>query len=233
MSSTSPQSLNDRLAALVETAPDAGFSSSDEAQAMLEQLQQADSDLSTFLTRKGHRLPAAQQLAIARLFQAADASAYAPVLQQWSCNPALPLTVRATCLNALTQLGTAPDVELTQAVQQAEALAQNLGATAAEPLTDDGALEASWSEQVLTLPVAVALDVARELTPDTPRRALAVLDAVEPAAAGPERLTLVDRLAAIPLPETAATLQNLLIRPRTKRLKKRLRKRCIDSSRMV
>jgi hypothetical protein len=77
---------------------------------------------------------------------------------------------------------------------------------------------------VLNLPMALALDLASDLTPVQPHSALAVLSTVRPIADARERLALVDRLASIPLPESAATLQEILADTSDKAAQKAIKK---------
>jgi hypothetical protein len=181
-----------------------------EARARLDTLGQSQPDFAKFLERKAPRLPETQQQALLYLLQRAQASEYAATLQQWSRSSSLSLRIRTLAMQALASMGIGTDTSYHQALQQAEKLFHELQMADPAPLTDSGELQAPWNAMVLNLPMALALDLAGDLAPVQPHSALAVLSTVRPIADARERLALVDRLASIPLPESAAMLQELL-----------------------
>lgn len=195
-----------------------------EARARLDTLCQSQPDFVKFLERKAMRLPEVQQQALLHLLQAAQAAEYAATLQQWSRNSSLSLHSRALARQALESMGVGTDTSYHQALQHAEKLLRDLQMADPAPISASGELQAPWNGMVLNLPMALALDVARDLATVQPHSALAVLCTVRPVADTRELLALVDRLASIPLPESAATLQDLLADAGDKTVQKAIKK---------
>jgi hypothetical protein len=195
-----------------------------EARAKLDELCQEQPDFVRFFERRGQRLPETQQQALLRLLQAAQATAYAPTLQHWSRSPQLSLRTRLLAMQVLEGMDMRTDATYRQALQQADKILYELRSVHPAPRTDTGALPAPWNQMVLDLPMALALDLARDLALEQPHHALAVLHTVRPIADARERLDLVERLASIPLPESAALLQDLLADTSEKGTQKAIKK---------
>ncbi len=223
VSSPTPSSLVTTLADLADMASQSELSPT-EARMALDTLLQVQPNLSSFIARKGLRLPEAQQQALLRLLRAAEASEYVQALQCWVQNPALSLSTRALAITVLDRLGAPTDATYQQAIQEAEIAMSALRTADPASLTDEGALQPPWRETVQNLPLALALDLARELTAEQPYMALAVLQTLQLATEAQERMALVDSLAAIPLPESAAILQDMLAETPDKAAQKTIRK---------
>ena len=223
MSPTSSHSLAAKLAELAELGPDTELAP-DEARDLLDQWTHEQPDLASFIARKGTRLPDAQQQALLQVLQAAEATDYAPALEGWTTRAALSLSTRALTMTVLNSLGATTDTPYQNALQQADALFRDLQSETPPPLTEDNDLEAPWNDRTLNLPLALALDLARDLTADHPHLALAVLRTLRPIADAQDRLGLVDRLASIPLAESADTLQDILAEVSDKTAQKAIKK---------
>src|SRR5262249_22682829 len=143
--------------------------------------------------------------------EAAPAPDMAPLLQQWSRSAALPLRTRALALTVQEHYGAPVDGAYRDALVQAARLLHQLGVAEPSPLAEDGRLSSLWAEELEQLPLSLALDVARELAGEHPDRALAMLRAVRPAAGGSEALAWADVLANVPLADSAALLQEMLV----------------------
>jgi hypothetical protein len=209
------------MAELVQSVPESDLSSP-EALAMLDALRQEEPDFSRFLSRRGTRLPAVQQRAFLRLVQAAQATDYIPLLQQWRTHPTLSIETRALAVSVLKTLGASTDSSDDKALQRTSGLLQKMRTQ--DPLTDEGALQAPWHDEVLDLSPALVLEMAHALTADYPQRALAVLRTLEPTVQGQDRLALIDHLATIPLSESASTLQDMLAENADKAVQKAVKK---------
>lgn len=223
MNSTSQTSLAANIAALAEMHEILDLPQA-EARARLDALCQSQPEFARFLERRVLRLPETQQQALLYLLQRAQASEYAATLQQWSRSPSLSLRIRTLAMQVLASMGIGTDTSYHQALQQAEKLFHELHLADPAPLTDSGELQAPWNAMVLNLPMALALDLAGDLAPVQPHSALAVVSTVRPIADARERLALVDCLASIPLPESAATLQDLLADTSDKAAQKAIKK---------
>jgi hypothetical protein len=105
-------------------------------------------------------------------------------------------------------------------------LLDDLQAADALPLQEDGSgrLAEPLQGQVLALPLCLALDVARALTPDQPHHAIAVLQTLRPMADYQDRLAIADGLAGIVLSESAAVLQDMLGEASNKAVQKAIKK---------
>lgn len=223
MSLTSPHSIASQLAELAEMDPATELSLT-EARDMLSHWLQEQPDFHSFLTRKGLRLPETQQQALLRVLQAAQATDYASALERWTTHTALSLRTRALAMRVLDSLGGASDTSYKNALGQAESVLEDLLSHDPEPLTEAGDLQAPWDEKVLNLPLALARDLARDLTAEAPHCALAILRALRPIADAKDRLALVDSLAGIPLAESATTLHDLLAETTDKGAQKAIKK---------
>jgi hypothetical protein len=195
-----------------------------EARARLDTLRQSQPDFGKFLERKAMRLPEAQQQALLHVVQAARATECAAMLQQWSRSASLSLRIRALARQVLENIGSETDTSYHQALQQAEKLLDDLQMADPAPVSDNGELQAPWNGMVLNLPMALALDLARDLATIRPFSALAVLRTVRPIADTREFLALVDCLASIVLPESAVMLQDLLADTGDKTAQKAIKK---------
>ena len=100
MSPRTHHDLATTMAELVQSVPESGLSFS-EALATLDALRQEEPEFSRFLSRRGTRLPAVQQQAFLRLVQAAQATDYIPLLQQWRSHTALSIETRALTATVL------------------------------------------------------------------------------------------------------------------------------------
>lgn len=223
MSPTSPHSIAATLGELAERVPTSELSATD-ARAMLNDWLEEQSDFASFLYRKALRLPEAHQQALLCVLKAAEAPDYAKALESWTTNATLSLGTRALAITVLDSLGAASDTSYKNALEQAEALLRELPLADPAPLTDEGELQSPWSDKVFNLPLALAQDLARELTPNYPHCALAVLRALRSIADAKERLALVENLAGIPLAESATTLHAILAEAPDKASQKAIKK---------
>lgn len=223
VSPTSSHSLAAKLAELAELDPDTEISS-DDARHLLEQWTNEQSDLASFITRKGTRLPNAQQHALLRVLQSAEDTNYVPALTSWTTHTALSLSTRAMAMVVLESLGAATDTPSYKILQEADTLYRDLGSAAPPPLTESNHLSPPWSDRALNLPFALALDLARDLTATHPHLALALLHTLRPIVDGKDRLALVDRLSSIPSAESAAMLQEILAEATDKTSQKAIKK---------
>jgi hypothetical protein len=216
-------SLVSRIGALAETGTDFR-SAPDEARATLHSLRQEYPEFRKALEQRFARLPATHQQAVLALFEAAPAPDMAPLLQQWSHSPALPLCTRAQAL-ALQECTNAPiDATYRDTLTHAVRLLHQLSTPEPSPLAEDGTLVPPWPEDLGQLPVGLTLDVASELAGEHPERALAVLRAVRPAAEESAAPALVDVLANVPLADSAALLQEMFAESTDKGLHKAIKK---------
>ncbi|WP_034421815.1 hypothetical protein [Candidatus Entotheonella palauensis] len=112
------------------------------------------------------------------------------------------------------------------ALQQAGAVLEDLQATDALPLAEDGSgqLAEPLQGRVLALPLSLALDVARDVAPNQPHHAIAVLQTLRPMADNQDRLAIADGLAGIALAESAAILQDMLGEASNKAAQKAIKK---------
>lgn len=211
MSQQAPHAIATKIAALAAQAAASDLSPAD-ARQQLDVLCQDGQDLAAFLTRKGMRLPETQQQAVLHLLQAADATEFAAVLQKWCQTQTVSLRTRLHAVAILNRWHVDVDHAQSNAMQQAGALLDDLLDIATPPLREDGSgrLVEPWQGRVLALPFTLALDVARDLSLKQPHHAIAVLQTLRPMADNQDRLTLADGLAGIPLPESAAVLQDML-----------------------
>jgi hypothetical protein len=198
--------------------------SSTEARDVLSYWLQEHPDFHSFLARKGLRLPETQRQALLRILQAAQATDYASALEPWTTHTALSLRTRALAMRVLDSLGRASDTSYKSALGHAESLLEDLQSCDPVPLTEAGDLQAPWNEKVLNLPLALARDLARELTVEAPQCALALLRTLRPIADAKDRLALVDSLASIPLVESAAILHDILADTTDKAAQKAIKK---------
>ncbi len=211
MSQKAPHSLATKIAELAAQAPAPDLSPSD-ARQQLDALGQEASALSTFLSRKGTRLPEAQQQAVLTLLQAAEATEFAPTLQAWSQARSLSVPTRRHAVAVLRRWDVAVDAAHHSALQEAGALLDDLSVADAT-LQQENAVEAlapPLQGRVLDLPLDLALDLARDLSLSQPHHAIAVLQTLRPVADAQDRLAIVDRLAGIPVPESATVLHEML-----------------------
>ena len=88
-----------------------------------------------------------------------------PLLQQWSRDRALPLSIRAFVLHTQERLGMPGDTEYRQALWRTEEALSTLRDIAPPPLTDTGELLPLWRDTILNLLLALALDLAHALKP--------------------------------------------------------------------
>src|SRR5687768_14828866 len=122
--------------------------SSAEARGVLSHCLQEQPDFHSFLARKGLRLPEAQQQALLRVLQAAQATDYAAALERWTTSPSLSLHTRALAMRVLDSLGGASDTSYKNALGQAESLLEDLQSRDPAPLTEVGDLQAPWDQKV-------------------------------------------------------------------------------------
>jgi hypothetical protein len=223
MDTATKPSLASRIGALAETGTDFR-SAPEEARTTLHSLRQEYPEFRKFLEQRFARLPATHQQAILALFEAAPPPDMTPLLQQWSHSAALPLRTRTQALTVQEHDSAPADATYREALSHAVWLLDQLGTAASSPLAEDGTLSSPWPEELGKLPLSLALDVARELAGAHPDRALAVLRTVRPAAGGNEALAWVDVLANIPLADSAALLQEMLVETTDKGLHKAIRK---------
>jgi hypothetical protein len=212
-----------RIGALAETGID--FSSApDAARTTLHSLRQEYPELRKFLEHRFPRLAAAQQQVVLALLAAAPAPDLAPLLQQWSRSAALPLQARARASEVQEQAYEPVDPAYRDDLVRAVRLLHELRTAEPSPLDEHDALASPWAEELARLPLALRLDVARELGVEHADLTLAVLRAARPAASGPDALVLVDALADIPLTGSAMLLQDILAETTDKGLQKAIKK---------
>jgi hypothetical protein len=225
VSQKAPHSIATMIADLTARDPAADLSPAEACQ-QLDALRRDGQDLSAFLTRKGMRLPETQQQAILHVLQAAEATDFAPVLQKWSQTHTVPLRTRLHTVAILNRWEVDIDQAQCNALQQAGALLDDLQAADTLPRQEDdsGRLAEPLQGRVLALPLRLALDVARELAPHQPHHAIAVLQTLRPMADNQDRLAIADGLAAIPLSESAAVLQDMLSEVSNKVAQKAIKK---------
>lgn len=223
MDTATKPSLASRMSALAETGMDFR-GAPDEARTTLQQLRQEYPELRKFLEQRFARLPMAQQQVILALLEAASAPEWAPLLQQWSHSVALSLPLRARAAAAQAELPSSEEMAYRAQVAQAAQLLQALQQADPVPLDDDDTLMAPWTEQLAQLPLALQLDVARDLGVAHADLALAVLRVIHPTAQGREALAFVDAVAEIPLTGSAMLLQDVLLETADKGLQKAVKK---------
>lgn len=225
MSQKAPHSIATIIADLTAQAAAADLSPAD-ARQQLDALRGDGQDLSAFLTRKGMRLPETQQQAILHVLHAAEATDFAPVLQQWSQTQTVPLRIRLRAVEILNHWAADIDRAQCNALQRAGALLDDLRAADAPALQEDGSGQLAEPSQgrVLDLPLRLALDVARDLALEQPHHAIAILQTLRPMADHQDRLAIADGLAGIVLPESAAVLQDMLGEASNKAAQKTIKK---------
>jgi hypothetical protein len=212
-----------QISALAETGID--FSSMlDEARTTLHSLRQEYPELRKFLEHRFARLTAAQQQVVLALLAAEPAPDLVPLLQQWSRSTAVPLHLRARAIEVQEQAHGRVDTAYRDGLVQASRLLDQLRTAEPSPLDEHDALASLWSEELAQLPLALRLDVARELGVEHADLTLAVLRATRPAVSGPDALILVDALADIPLTGSALLLQEILAETTDKGLQKAIKK---------
>ena len=222
MSQPSP-SLVAKIAELSET-----FGARDvsvpEARQLLETIQHEYADLEKFLVRRFARLEEPQQHFLIELLVQAHAKEYTALLQQWSRDRALPLSIRAFVLHTQERLGMPGDTEYRQALWRTEEALSTLRDIAPPPLTDTGELLPLWRDTILNLPLALALDLAHALKTAQPQIAVAVVQSLRPIVDAKDRLALVECLADIPIPTSVTVLLDILNETADKTFQKTVRK---------
>ncbi len=210
METVTKPSLASRLGALVDTSLEYRPAPA-EAGAMLHSLRQEYPDFRKFLAQRFTRLPTAQQRTVLTLLEAAPAPDFTPLLQQWSRQAALPLSLRAQALALAERAGETVASPEHTALSRAAHLLQQLQTTETSPLDEHEAFTAPWSEDVQALPLPLQLDVARHLGVAHAELALAVLRAVRPPTSGADLLLFVEAVANVPLTASAMLLQEILL----------------------
>ncbi|MGQ4808226.1 hypothetical protein NKDENANG_01602 [Candidatus Entotheonellaceae bacterium PAL068K] len=216
-------SLTEKIAALTSTS-DRQPCSTAEAVAVLETLQRDYPDWEKFLSRRFSRLPESLQHTILNLLQAIQLPTYAPLFHAWSHNVDLAVSVRARVLSVLAGMGEGVDAAYHENLERAAAMRTELVAASASALTGPGDLQSAWCDTVLDLPLALALDLGRDLIPESPVLALAVLRVLLSVVDAKDCQVLVQRLALIPLQDSVTTLQDLLATTTDKPLQKTIKK---------
>jgi hypothetical protein len=195
-----------------------------EARQLLEALQREYADFEKFLARRFARLTEPLQHFLIELLVQAHAKEYAALLQQWSRDRALPLSIRALVLRSQERLGLPADTEYRQALLRTEEALSKLRQTVSPPLTEAGELLPLWRDTILNLPLALALDLAHALKAAQPQIALAVVQSLRPIVDAKDCLALVECLADIPIPESVTLLLDILNDTADKTLQKSVRK---------
>lgn len=221
--SSAKLSFPEKIAALAATHADEQLSA-DEARRLVEHLKQEFPDFGKFMERRFSRLSAQHQRFMLELLCQADADVALSWLETWSRSSDLPLSIRTRAAAGLERLGKMTDTPYYAALQLADRTLQQLRDGAAECLSDRGELHPQWQQAILDLPLSLALDLAQELSSDHPALALAVLRALRPIVDTSDCPTLVTRLAQIPMPEAAVTLQEILAETTDKALQKTIKK---------
>lgn len=216
-------SLLDKLTELARIVPGSMPSEMD-ASALLARLRHEYPDIDVFISRRFTRLPAQVQSALLDILRCARDEAYATSLQEWSRNNALGLDVRRRALAALETMGQPIDTAYRDALYLAEQCLSAIRQHAAASLTESGELSPPHRDDVLNLPLVLALDLGRELAPDHPTIALAVVRTLRHVVDAQESRALVDVLSNIRLPESVQTLQDILTEATEKTLQKTVKK---------
>ena len=201
MDAATKSPLASRIGALAEAGID--FSSApDEARTTLHSLRQEYPELRKFLEHRFARLSTAQQQMVLTLLEVSPEPELVPLLQQWSRSAALPLHTRARAIEVQEQAHGSVDPAYRDGLGQAARLLSQLRTAEPSPLDEHDALASPWAEALAQLPLALQLDVAREL--------------------GVEYADLA--LADIPLTGSAMLLQELLGETADKGLQKAIKK---------
>jgi hypothetical protein len=212
-----------RLTELTETFGGHEFSAST-ARQLLATFDQDYADFEKFLVRRFPRLEEGQQHLLIEILMQAQATAYASLLQQWSRERALPLSIRAHALRAQESLGVQGDTAYRDALWHAEAIYTALSQATPSPLTDTGELLPTWCQAVLDLPLALAVDLAHALSPAQPQIALAVVQSLRPIVDAKDRLALIECLAEMTIPESVTVLLDFLRDTTDKALQKTIKR---------
>jgi hypothetical protein len=212
-----------RLTELTETFGGHEFSAST-ARQLLATFDQDYADFEKFLVRRFPRLEEGQQHLLIEILMRAQATAYASLLQQWSRERALPLSIRAHALRAQESLGVQGDTAYRDALWHAEAIYTALSQATPSPLTDTGELLPTWCQAVLDLPLALAVDLAHALSPAQPQIALAVVQSLRPIVDAKDRLALIECLAEMTIPESVTVLLDFLRDTTDKALQKTIKR---------
>jgi hypothetical protein len=212
-----------KIAELSETFGERDVSLPDAPQ-LLETIQHEYADFEKFLVRRFARLEEPQQRFLIELLVQARAKEYASLLQQWSRDRALPLSIRAFVLRTQARLGVPGDAAYREALLRTEETLNTLREGASSPLSDSGELLPLWRDTILNLPLALALDLAHALKTTQPQIALAVLQSLRPIVDAKDRLALVECLADIPIPDSVAVLLDILHETTDKTFQKTIRK---------
>lgn len=221
--SQSPPTLPSKIAELTDAFRDRDITTAD-ARLCFATLQQDYADLEKFLARRFPRLDERQQHFLIQLLQQAQAKECASFIQQWSRDRSLPLPIRAAALHAQEFLGMQSDSAYREALVHTVETLATLHATTPAPLTDSGELLPEWRNTVLDLPLALALDLAHALCPSQPQVALAVVQCLRPIVDAKDCVALIECLAEIPIPESAAVLLEILYNTTDKTLQKTVKK---------
>ncbi len=167
--------------------------------------------MSAFLARKGTRLPEAQQQAVLHLLRAAEATAFAPVLQTWCQTRTMSIMTRRDAIDVLSHWDAAGDEAQRSAVQKAGALFDELRCHRCTPTVRS---PGSTPTGLLDLPIDLAL-IWPDLSPANP---ITPLPCCEPYNRWRMLTPFGDRRSAggHPIPDSAAVLHEMLAMRRTK-----------------
>ncbi len=213
MNSVVKLSLAQRIAALAA-----------EAEADVGRLRREYADFDKFIAQRFRRLDEGQQRVVLAAVRTDEATDLAPLLERWSRGSEAPLAVRVEALEVLEALGCPVDVDYLEALRRAAEVVRQLGADEPPELGEDETLTAPLDATVRVLPLALAVDVARQAALGDLVRGLAVLRTVRPEVETADLPALVDGLAAIPLTGSAMMLMDMLSDSPSRSLQKAVRK---------
>ena len=213
MNSVVKPSLAQRVAAMAR-----------ESDAQPELLRREYADFDRFVTQRFGRLDAAQQRVVLAAVRCGEAGRLGAALERWSRDPEVPLAIRLEALDTLQAVGHPVDSAYLEALRHAAEMARRLDAEEALELDDAEMLTAPLDAEVRALPVALAVDVARQAADGDPVRALAVLRTLRAQLEPAEFGALVDGLAAVALTGSAMMLQEILADSPSKAVQKSVKK---------
>lgn len=213
----------ERLIDLTQQSTASGLSE-ETARLCIDTLRRDIADFDRFIARRFARLPRAVQATFLDIVQRAQPSALLPALQEWSRDQAVSLRLRAHALKTREQLGASIDVPYRDALLQATTTLERLLSAPEQALTETGELRSACRDAVLNLPLALALDVTRELIADHPSLALGIVQAIRSIVDTRDCQTLVETLANIPVPGAVDILQDILSHTTDKTLQKTVKK---------
>lgn len=220
---SSTHQIVDRIAELAETVDEQALSET-ERRTYWQGLVADFPDIEKFLRRRFCRLPQSHQQLILQLMQGAEDGGYPKLLGAWSQDIGLDFSIRVGALEVTQKLGQAIDTSFYEALQHVDQLCKQLRQEGTAALTDDRNLNDPWRQAVIQLPLSLAIDLGRQLSATHPLVGLAIFRALLPVLDAKDRLTVIDRVAQIALPESVQMLHKLLAETAEKGLQKTIKK---------